>query len=114
MASFPSISAARDETISAVTESMAMRQNREAWEAPFRGIDVLVARLEELNIEGRQRVPMNMAPALEELIAMLPPRLQPSAAVSLRPKVRVTRLLDELFRFQQELLFLRSGDSFSG
>ena len=110
MATLPSISAARDEAISAVTESIAVQQARRAWQAPDRGIDVLVARLEVLNIEGKQRVPMAMAEEFRELIGMLPPRLRADAETSLRPKVRVTRCLDELFRFQQELLLLRSGD----
>jgi len=72
--------------------------------APIGAIDRLITELEELLLIGRTRVPVSMEAPLRQLRTALP---QP--APELRSRVKITRLMDQLYNVQAVLLRHRAG-----
>ena len=75
---------------------------------PIRLIDEMLGQLEELNLHGSRRVKLEWAPRLALLAANLPPPVQSDPA-ELRPGVSPSRLMEALFRIQDQLFDLKIG-----
>lgn len=76
------------------------RQQRAELRRPIREIDTMLARLEELHLAGRRRVPAAWGPGIVALLEMLPPDCRRPFAL----RTTVSRLMDELFEMQDSML----------
>jgi len=78
---------------------------RRREQRPIRAIDRLLASLEELHLEGRKRVPEAFDDQLEELNELLPTELRRS----LRSRITIAHLMDDLYEIQGVLLVRAGG-----
>jgi hypothetical protein len=78
---------------------MRRDSDRRRLEEPIQAVDSVIAECEELLLIGRKRVPPSMEVPLRRLAMLCPDR-----AVELHPGVTITRLMDELFDLQEDLL----------
>ena len=87
-------------------ERRAQRERlaREAIPQLMREIDAMIVELEELNLQGRGRVPDRWRPRLVRLYVRLP--FAPRMCIPARPSP--TQLLDVLFDLQEALLRSRA------
>ncbi|GAC1338063.1 MAG: hypothetical protein NVSMB29_03300 [Candidatus Dormibacteria bacterium] len=78
---------------------------RRRAQRPVRAIDELIASLEELHLEGRKRVPESFDRRFDELTELLPADLHRT----LRSRITIAHLMDELYEIQHALLARISG-----
>jgi hypothetical protein len=89
-----------NEQIAATLRDRMRRETaRRDVERPIAAVDRLIADCEELLLVGRKRVPATLEPRLRELAAVCP-----QAPSDLHAGVTLTRLMDELFDLQANLL----------
>ena len=90
-----------------VVEALARRQQEHRLAIPMRLTDRLLEDLEQLNLAGRRRVPIEWEPRLARLAASIPGEVRDLP--DLRTRVLPTRLMDSLFELQDRLLDLKVG-----
>jgi hypothetical protein len=86
------------------------RWQRERVDRAIRDLDRLVEAIEHLNLSDRARVPMAWQPRLARMAAQLPVE----SGDRLRAGISPLRLLDQVYDIQQELLWLKQGESAGG
>lgn len=86
------------------------RWQRDRIDRAIRDLDRLVEAIEYLNLSERARVPMAWQPRLARMAAELPV----DANGRLRAGISPLRLLDQVYDIQQELLWLKQGESADG
>ena len=75
------------------------RTSRDRAMRPVRIIDMLIAQLEDLHLEGKKRVPETFDPTLARLNDALPEDLRQE----LKSRITITHLMDRLYDIQDQL-----------
>ncbi len=92
------------------TEEQRRRQEAQRLTSVVRAIDDLLFQLEDLNLQGVDRVPARLRSRAVAILEVVPePRAQ-AEAPELRVRYRVVPMMDVLFRAQEVLFRLRDPD----
>jgi hypothetical protein len=101
--------ASRDIAAFARTEAERRYQSRRHAEA-VRAIDAVLFELEDLNLQGVDRVPVALRRHAGSILEALPPPATEEEQEALRLRFRVQPLMDVMFRAQELIFRLRDPD----